>query len=129
MFTANYRNILTEPRMWTSELTPDNSVGGERTWILFLDDERYPAEPDCMLARTSYDAIRFTSDWGMPVEMRLDHDLGGDDTAMEYLNWLEGELDSGDAHFPKGFSYSIHSQNPIGATNIKNRMEFLLKYF
>lgn len=129
MFTTDYKNILRGSATRFTESIIYKPIKGEKFWILFLDDERYPVEPDCMLARTSFDAIRFTSDWGIPIEMRLDHDLGGDDTAMVYLDWLERKLDSGVLYFPEGFSFSVHSQNPIGAASIRNRMESLLKYF
>ena len=95
---------------------------------LFLDDERYPKNPDCMIARNSYDAQTFIDMWGMPVEMMLDHDLGGLDTTMVFLGWLEGYMNEHGLTFPEGFTYSVHSQNPIGAKNIKDRMEYLLEY-
>lgn len=31
--------------------------------------------------------------------------------------------------FPKGFIYTVHSQNPIGAANIISKMDGLINYF
>lgn len=93
---------------------------------LFIDDERYPIRPDCMIARTSFDAIYFVQNYGLPIEMMLDHDLGGQDTAMVFLKWFEKFLDETDQTLLKGFTYSIHSQNPIGANAMKLFMEDLI---
>lgn len=98
-------------------------------WILFLDDERYPTSPDCLIARNSYDAITFTKMWGIPTEMRLDHDLGGGDTTMVFLEWLMTYMLDNGVVFPEDFKYSIHSQNPVGAENMKSYMDQLLEYF
>lgn len=99
------------------------------TYKLFIDDERYPTTPDWLIARTSYNAIYFVTNFGMPYEIAFDHDLGGQDTVMVFLNWLEDALLDGIVDFPEGFKYSIHSQNPIGADNITGRMNKLIYYF
>lgn len=49
--------------------------------------------------------------------MYLDHDLGGSDTAMDYLKILAYKFPDSPPR------YSIHSQNPVGAENIKAFME------
>lgn len=95
---------------------------------LFIDDERYPKSPHWLIARTSYDAIRFTREFGLPTEIAFDHDLGGRDTAIIYINWLEDFLLDNEIEFPLGFTYSIHSQNPIGAANMKSKMDQLIEH-
>jgi hypothetical protein len=65
----------------------------------------------------------------MPVEIAFDHDLGGDDTTMRFLNWLTEQLLDGHVQFPGNFQYTIHSQNSVGARNIANRMNSLLDHF
>jgi len=99
------------------------------SYKMFLDDERYPTTPDWLVARSSFDAVHFVSNFGMPKEIAFDHDLGGADTSMVFLRWLEEELIQGRVEFPENFSYTVHSQNPVGATNIMCHMESLLKYF
>lgn len=96
---------------------------------LFIDDERYPATPDWWVARTSYDAIYALTNYGFPQEIAFDHDLGGQDTAIVFLGWLEDQLIEETLNFPEGFTFSVHSQNPIGAINIKEKMNLLIKYF
>lgn len=99
------------------------------SYKLFIDDERYPTTPDWMIARTSFDAIWMVENYGMPTEIAFDHDLGGEDTTMAFLKWLEQKLMEEFVAFPTNFKYSIHSQNPIGAKNIKLYMEDLLNFF
>ena len=49
--------------------------------------------------------------------MDLDHDLGGEDTAMVFLHWLANE------YYDAEIEYRVHSQNPNGAQNIVSFME------
>ena len=55
----------------------------------------------------------------LPSFVSFDHDLGGDDTAMKFLRYLEryGYCDQ------PPFDYQIHSQNPVGRDNIRSFME------
>lgn len=96
---------------------------------MFIDDERYPTAPDWLIARTSYDAIYFVTTFGMPREIAFDHDLGGSDTAMVFIKWLEQELLEERLTFPDNFRFSVHSQNPIGAKNIQSYMDQLILHF
>lgn len=100
-----------------------------QSYKLFLDDERYPVKPDCMIARTSYDAIYMVTHYGLPVEILFDHDLGELDTAMVFIKWLENYLIESDLKFPAGFNFSVHSQNPVGAENIRCYMYNLIEEF
>lgn len=65
----------------------------------------------------------------MPQEIAFDHDLGGQDTAINFINHLENELIDSELKFPKGFEYTVHSQNPIGAASIILKMDRLIDYF
>lgn len=101
-----------------------------KVWKLFLDDERMPSEScnDYIIARNSYDAIWMIENYGMPVSIAFDHDLGGEDTAMTVVNYIKNwVLDY--KSLPNGFSYTVHSQNPIGAKNIDDAMKSILKYY
>lgn len=95
-------------------------------WKLFLDDERDPVTDDWVVVRNSTDAVIAVCSWGMPVEIAFDHDLGGDDTSIKFIKWMLNEMYDGELTIPDGFTYSVHSQNPIGAENIKNKMDLLL---
>lgn len=107
----------------------------ETKWELFLDDERFPeyvgVHDPVVVARNSYDAQRFVEEWGIPEHIYFDHDLGGSDTAIVFINWLEGYLINGGYYrlLPEDFTYSVHSMNPVGAENIKGKMDSMIDYF
>lgn len=94
-------------------------------WKLFLDDERFPVDPEFVIARNASEAIQMVKDQGMPSEISFDHDLGGDDTAMVFIHWLIDYHLDGNVVIPKDLVYHIHSQNPVGVKNING----LLKNF
>lgn len=107
-----------------------------KEWKLFLDDERYPgkdADENVVICRSSDEAIEQCKLRGcLPVEIMFDHDLGGDDTSMRFIRWLVDVLcDNADVRykFPSGFTYSVHSQNPIGSANIKAYMDNIVLEF
>jgi hypothetical protein len=102
------------------------------SWRLFLDDERYPVTTGWMIARSSAEAIELCKEYGFPSFITFDHDLGGEDTALVFINWMiDRTLDSVSTdrpplQFPK--SYSVHSQNPVGAANIKSLMDSFINH-
>jgi hypothetical protein len=98
---------------------------------LFIDDERFPPSDGKLwvIARTSYDAINIIKGFGMPKYISFDHDLGGDDTSMKVLRWMEEQLIDREITFPEAFDYYVHSQNPVGVVNITAKMETLLRHF
>lgn len=99
-----------------------------KDWKLFIDDERDPVGDDWLTVRNSDGAILAVMAFGMPNEIAFDHDLGGDDTSIKFIHWLMNQVMDGVYDFPDGFTYSVHSQNPVGARNIKNKMDDLLMY-
>lgn len=98
-------------------------------WKLFLDDERLPSKEGWVVARSSDEAIKLCLSQGLPQEVTFDHDLGGDDTSMVFLVWLTEALLDKYVSFPEGFTYSVHSQNPVGVHNIKGLLDNLLREF
>lgn len=94
-------------------------------WSLFLDDERYPSDKDpiqdWLIARTVEQAQVLIQDLGMPYRMSLDHDLGdGIPTGYDFIKWLvEQDLD-GKVDVDKVTYFYVHSQNPVGAENIRS---------
>lgn len=101
-------------------------------WQLFLDDIREPyyvyrdsempeLHPDrWTVARSTEEAKALILAKGMPELMSLDHDLGGADTTMVFLNWLVREHWNGTTAIPKS---RVHSANTVGATNIRAFMD------
>lgn len=96
---------------------------------LFIDDERFPTRDDFFIARTSKEAIDFVKQNGIPDFISFDHDLGGDDTSRVFIHWLVNYLDTEDLNLPEGFSFTVHSQNPVGAKWIQGTMEGTIKHF
>ena len=96
------------------------------TYKLFLDDERWPKTTDWLLVRSSHQAINAVQLYGMPNEIAFDHDLGGPDTAMHFIWWIVDNHYDNKLEIPVDFKYTVHSQNPIGAANIKHLMDGFL---
>jgi hypothetical protein len=90
-------------------------------WVLFLDDERQisdvqlPADMSVFLARSVAQATAYVEEFGAPNFMSLDHDLGGDETAMQFVHWLLEQYELDPKEFPQ---YQVHSQNPVGKANL-----------
>lgn len=96
------------------------------SWKLFLDDERDPVDLDYgwVICKSSTDAIMHCLIWdGFPSEIAFDHDLGGDDTSMRFIRWMIDIHYDGDMHMTTPIAYTVHSQNPIGAANIRSLMD------
>lgn len=92
------------------------------TWRLFIDDERFPSSKDydMIIARSMEEVKNLVSDLGMPSFISFDHDLGSDEpTGFDIVKMLvEMDMD-GEAEFPLGFDFYVHSQNPRGKENIE----------
>jgi hypothetical protein len=99
--------------------------GNDMTYTLFLDDERHPVDDRCVVARDYKEAVAFVEDYGTPSHVQFDHDLGDGPTGYDFAKWLvDRALDGGG--FPD--TYDVHSQNPIGKTNIMSIMDGYIKY-
>ena len=98
------------------------------SYNLFIDDIRYPKNGNDIIARNSTEAIDIITSRGMPQRISFDHDLGGDDTSMVFIRWLTDYLLDHPTSLPTDFSYDIHSANPIGAENIRGKMDGLLSH-
>jgi hypothetical protein len=96
---------------------------------LFIDDERFPVTDNWVIVRTSQEAIDAVTTHGFPSFISFDHDLGGEDTAIVFINWLTDQLIDGHLTIPVDFDYYVHSQNPIGVANIKSKMDQLIRHF
>jgi hypothetical protein len=106
---------------------------------MFLDDLRNPVT-DCwawddehtscwVIARSSEEAKSLTKAHGCPSFIAFDHDLGGDDTSMDYVHWLiDHDINMNGTLIPKDFDYLIHSANPIGKENINSLLTSYLTF-
>jgi hypothetical protein len=98
-------------------------------WYLFLDDERFPVEDGWVICRSSQEAVAQVTAYGFPTKIAFDHDLGGNDTSILFINWLLDQILDMKLTIPKDFEYSIHSQNPVGVANIKHYMDNIIRNF
>lgn len=103
-------------------------------YILFLDDERFPADAliatgEVVVCRSVREAKAAVSERGVPSLICFDHDLGeGEQTGHDFAKWLVDLLvDEYDP--PRRINYTIHSQNPVGAENIKGTIENYHKWW
>jgi len=94
---------------------------------LFLDDERFP--PDINLiwvtVRSYEEAVTYCQKHGCPSFISFDHDLGCDKfgnpnkTGYDFVKWLvDMDIEHGTI-IPQCFTFTVHSQNPVGAKNIQ----------
>ena len=84
--------------------------------FFWIDDIHDAPSDTWIVCRTSDEAIEAVKTHGWPVYMSLDHDLGGDDTAMVFLKRLVNEIWDGDKRPPM---WNVNSRNPEGAKNVK----------
>jgi len=106
------------------------------SYNLFIDDERMPPNDhrEWIVARTSGEAVSFLYNYGTPSFISFDHDLGGDDTSIVYidvlielaLDLIDMGVDPGKIKFPRDFV--VHSQNPVGAKNIEQKMKHFIHH-
>lgn len=94
-------------------------------WKLYLDDIRFPTDSTYIIARTVEEAQQLIQKYGVPDFISFDHDLGVDDvgnllpTGYDFAKWLiEMDMD-GDIELSYNFTFVVHSQNPVGAENIR----------
>lgn len=102
-------------------------------WQLYLDDIRTPENNTLMIARTVAEAQILIQQYGIPIFISFDHDLGIDDagnllpTGYDFAKWIvEMDMD-GIITVPSHFSFAVHSQNPVGAENIKSYLNNYLQ--
>ncbi|MDQ1338405.1 MAG: hypothetical protein QG617_1372 [Campylobacterota bacterium] len=100
-------------------------------WQLYLDDTRTPEDYYYIVSRSVEDAQKLVLICGSAEFISFDHDLGVDGdgnllpTGYDFAKWLvEMDID-GIITIPKGFSFEVHSANPVGAKNIQ---EYLANY-
>lgn len=104
---------------------------------LFIDDERDPNEVywvapvdlykqgEWIICRQWDDVLIHIKTFGMPKVISFDHDLGDVKSDGYQIAKFLCDLDmngSNDFRFPDEFEFFVHSQNPVGAKNIRDYM-------
>jgi len=91
---------------------------------LWIDDVREPPNNNWHWAKSSAEAIGLIRN--VPYRLiSFDHDLGGDDTSMKVIDYIEKTV------YTQGwyvkFDWKIHSANPVGRANLKRALESIDK--
>lgn len=86
---------------------------------LFLDDERDPPDDgrSWTVVRTVAEAVAAVMAKGLPRHISFDHDLGEGGSGHDFAKWLVGHCL--DEDLTPDFDFYVHSQNPVGAANIR----------
>lgn len=107
------------------------------TYSLFIDDERFPPDDGqaWQIARNLTEVASLISELGPPNYISFDHDLGdkeptGYDIAKKFVDGDLGQLAGTEfaGGLPETFVFYVHSQNPVGARNIRALLESYLRF-
>lgn len=97
-------------------------------WKLFLDDIR-PVDKGFILAISMNEAIRLIDTNGFPSFISFDHDLGDNvPTGKDFVNLICEKVLDGAWLIPTDFQFQVHSDNTVGAENIRCLLNNLLKH-
>lgn len=99
-------------------------------WKLFLDDLRDPVDRECVIARSYDEAVALILERGMPMDISFDNDLGPSPAkeGRDLAKWLvEADLD-GVIAIPAGFTFHVHSANPVAREAIENLLTAYLAH-
>jgi len=112
------------------------------TFNLFIDDERDPInvkwgswqdqalyrDAEWIVARNWFEVLEIVVSLGFPSLISFDHDLGdGEITGYEIAQKLANMVMDG-VQLPADFTFLVHSQNPVGAENIRAYMNNFLNH-
>lgn len=102
------------------------------TYYLFLDDERYPGDfyqdKTVVIARSYDQFVEIINQRGeTPAHISFDHDLGQGATGADCAKYLLDAMQQGVIQVVP-IAWDVHSQNPVGAENIHNHMNHLMKF-
>jgi hypothetical protein len=99
---------------------------------LFVDDERFPPDDDpaapWVIVRNMEEATHTILTMGFPIMISFDHDLGENiPTGFDIAKWLV-DYDLDFDVIPVDFDFYVHSQNPVGASNIEGLLRGYLNH-
>jgi hypothetical protein len=100
------------------------------SWRLFLDDEREAASgTDYVIVRSVERARELVAELGLPSCISFDHDLGDNvPTGFDFAKWLVTRDLDGFIDLTKNFEFYVHSQNPIGKSNIEGLLNAYINF-
>jgi len=85
---------------------------------LYIDDVREPRTNGWVIARSLDEVKEICGEKGKPSHVSFDHDMGeGEPDGVEIVEWLI------DNNYIPDNSWNVHSANPIGSKNIKNKIK------
>lgn len=97
---------------------------------LYIDDIRTPIDGDGdwdKIIRSYNDVILYMSKTGCPDFISFDHDLGLGKTGKDIANWMVENDMNYPGWIPHGFTFNVHSANPVGKKNIEGLLNWYLK--
>ncbi len=96
-------------------------------WKLFIDDIRQ-ADRGTVLCRNVDKAVELIDKDGFPTFISFDHDMGiNQKSGKDFANIIVERVLNQQWIIPNNFSFQVHSDNPLGAENIRSIMNALLK--
>lgn len=99
--------------------------------MLFVDDERFPSGEygSMYIVRRNDQLVKYLDSYGVPKCIYWDNDLGYYGEAKTLIDTLTNFIIDGNIKLPTGFSYYVHSQNPVERDSINSKMEQIIKHF
>lgn len=95
-------------------------------YYLFLDDQRDPGawydDRSVVVARNYAQFVHTIEVLGWPLHISFDYDLGPGPTGADCAKWLIQRVQISQS-WPTHFGWCVHSQNPVGAANIRGHMK------
>jgi hypothetical protein len=101
------------------------------SYKMFIDDERAPpGDGIWVIVRNFADFKLAIDNWGFPYRISFDHDLGSNEpTGYDIAHWMvDTDLNLSGAFIPADFTFTVHSQNPVGAANIQGLLDNYLSH-
>jgi hypothetical protein len=109
------------------EILEPKTIKQSLTMRIWLDDERPPPNDNWQICWNFYSVQQIVQRFAFPNHISFDHDLGEELTGHDVAKWLI-QRDILWHSMPDDFSYTVHSQNPVGAANIKGVLDRYLRF-
>lgn len=94
---------------------------------LFIDDIREPPDSSYKVARSYKEAEDFLNSCRvLPSHISFDHDLGEDKSGYDIAKLIVNLYLDNIVTIPDGFTFKVHSMNPVGASNIQHLISNML---
>lgn len=98
------------------------------SWKLFIDDIR-KEDDGYTLCKSMEEAVSLIEEKGFPSAISFDHDLGDNvPTGKDFANLICDKVLDKDWIIPDDFTFSVHSDNSVGAENIRSLLNNFLSH-